>query len=159
MNLPPPLSALPNKSVYGYRFKSSTTINHLLYMDHIKLYAKNEQDIKSLIYLTRVFSSNISMRFGLNNAGLVTFYLTNVRSVLTYASPAWFLLLSDFSKNELEKVQRSATRIVLPHCSYEERLKILELPSLYDFIAILSKTHFITILHNPSLPLFKRLGF
>ena len=42
---------------------------------------------------------------GLNNAELVTFYITNVRSVLTYASPAWFSLLSDFSKNELEKVQ------------------------------------------------------
>ena len=68
--------------------------------------------------------------------------LTN-RSVLTYASPAWFTLLSDFSKKELEKVQRSATRIVLPHCSYEEHLRILELPSLYDFIACLSKTHFI----------------
>ena len=41
----------------------------------------------------------------LNNAGLVTFHITNVRSVLTYASPVWFSLLSDFSKNELEKVQ------------------------------------------------------
>ena len=83
---------------------------------------------------------------GLNNAGQVTCYMTNVSSVLTYASPAWFSLLSDFSKNELEKVQRSAIRIVLPHCSYEERLKILELPYLYNFIACLSKTHFIQIL-------------
>ena len=35
-----PLSALLDKSTYGYRFKSGTTINHLLYMDDIKLYAK-----------------------------------------------------------------------------------------------------------------------
>ena len=35
--------------------------------------------------------------------------------------------------------------------------RILELPVLYDFIACLSKTHFIKILHNPSHPLFKRL--
>ena len=86
----------------------------------------------------------------LNNAGLVTFYITNIRSDLTYASPAWYLILSEFSKNGLEKVQRSATRIVLPHCSYKESLEILKLPSLYDFIACLSKTHFIKILHNPS---------
>ena len=64
---------------------------------------------------------------GLNNAGMATFYITNVRSVLNYPSPAWFSLVSDFSENELEKVQRSAARIVLPHCSYEERLKIFEL--------------------------------
>ena len=38
------LSALLDKSAYGYRFKSGTTINHL-YMDDIKLYAKNKQDI------------------------------------------------------------------------------------------------------------------
>ena len=54
-----------DKSTYGYRFKSGTTFNHLLYMDDIKLYAKNEQDIDSLIHLTRVFSSDIGMKFGL----------------------------------------------------------------------------------------------
>ena len=59
-----PLSALLDKSAYGYRFKGGTTINHLLYMDNNKLYAKNEQDIDSLIHLTRVFSYNIGMTFG-----------------------------------------------------------------------------------------------
>ena len=42
-----PLSALLDKSTYRYRFKSGTTINHLIYMDDIKLYAKNEQNIVS----------------------------------------------------------------------------------------------------------------
>ena len=56
-----PLSAVLDKSTYGYRFKSGNTINHLLYMNYIKLYAKNEQDIDSLIHLTQVFSSNIGM--------------------------------------------------------------------------------------------------
>ena len=64
-----PLSALLDKSTYGYRFKSGTTINHLLYMDDIKLYAKNEQDIDSLIHLTRVFSADIGMTFGLAKCG------------------------------------------------------------------------------------------
>ena len=35
---------------------TGTTINHLLYMDDIKLCAKNVQEIDSLIHLTRVFS-------------------------------------------------------------------------------------------------------
>ena len=63
------LSALLDKSTYGYRFKSGTTINHLLYMDDIKLYAKNEQDIDSLIHLTGVFSFDIGMTFGLAKCG------------------------------------------------------------------------------------------
>ena len=37
-----PLVILLDKSVYGYKFKGGNTINHLLYMDDIKLYAKNE---------------------------------------------------------------------------------------------------------------------
>ena len=38
-------------------------------MDDIKLYAKNEQDIYSLIHFTRVFNSNIGMTFGLSKCG------------------------------------------------------------------------------------------
>ena len=95
----------------------------------------------------------------LNNAGVVPFYFTNARSVLTYASPVWFSPLSDFSKNKLVKVQRSAARIVLPHRSYEESLKILQLLPLYAFIACLSKTYFIKTLHSSSHPLFIRLTF
>ena len=59
------LSALLDKSTYRYKFKSGTTINHLLYMDVIKLYAKNEQDIASLMHLTWVFGTDICMTFGL----------------------------------------------------------------------------------------------
>ena len=35
-------------------------------MDDIKLYAKTEQDIDSLIHLTRIYSKDIRMSFGLN---------------------------------------------------------------------------------------------
>ena len=145
--------------VYGTKILPSNHMKFLgVYIDNrlnFSLHVANVVPMRdSRLFLMRQLKS-----LGLNNAGLVTFYMTNVRSVLTYASPAWFSLLSDFSKNELEKVQRSATRIVLPHCSYEEHLKILELSYLYDFIVCLSKTHFIKILHNPSHPLFKRLVF
>ena len=54
-----------DKSTYGYRFKSGTTINHLLYMDNIKLYAKNEQDIDSLIHLTPMSSYDTKITLGL----------------------------------------------------------------------------------------------
>ena len=46
------LSNLIAKTRYGYKFRSGATINHLMYMDDIKLYAKHEHDIDSLIHLT-----------------------------------------------------------------------------------------------------------
>lgn len=64
-----PLSELLDNSEYGYKFSSGTKINHLLYMDDIKLYAKNQRDIDSLIHLTRVFSNDIGMTFGLEKCG------------------------------------------------------------------------------------------
>ena len=51
-----------------YRFKNGTTINHL-YMDDIKLHARNEQGIDSLIHLTQVFSSEIGRKLGLAKCG------------------------------------------------------------------------------------------
>ena len=82
-----PLSALLDKSTYGYRFKSGTTINHLLYMDDIKLYAKNEQDIDSLIHLTRVFSSDIGMTFGLAKCGRLIVNRGKVKSTCGISLP------------------------------------------------------------------------
>ena len=65
------MSALLNKIAYGYRLKNGTTINPFLYMDDIKLhvYAKNEKDINSLIYFTRVFSPDIDITVGLAKCG------------------------------------------------------------------------------------------
>ena len=68
-----PLSDIIKKSEYGYKFKNGTKINHLFYMDDIKLYGKSEREIDSLINLTRIFSDDIGMSFGLDKCGrLVT---------------------------------------------------------------------------------------
>ena len=68
-----PLSDIIKKSDYGYKFKNGTKINHLFYMDDIKLYGKSEREIDSLINLTRIFSDDIGMSFGLDKCGrLVT---------------------------------------------------------------------------------------
>ena len=81
-----PLSALMDNSTYGYRFKSGITINHLLYMDDIKLYAKNEQDIDSLIHLT-LFSSDIGMTFGLTKCGRLIVNRGKVKSTCGISLP------------------------------------------------------------------------
>ncbi|TWW76590.1 hypothetical protein D4764_13G0012520 [Takifugu flavidus] len=60
-NTTKPIAQIITKNGYGYQFQSGTTINHLLYMDDIKLYAKNKRDIDSLINLTSIYSKDIGM--------------------------------------------------------------------------------------------------
>ena len=64
-----PLSQIITKTGYGYQFRSGVTISHLLYMDDIKLYARNEREIDSLIHTTRIYSNDIGMSFGLDKCG------------------------------------------------------------------------------------------
>ena len=55
---------------------------------------------------------------------------------------------------KLEKVQHAATRVMLPHLHYEERLQILGIPTLQKFLLDISETHFdeiagdVSHLHN-----------
>ena len=39
--------------------------NHLMFMDDLKLYAKSEQGLESLVHTVRVFSEDIGMDFGI----------------------------------------------------------------------------------------------
>ena len=51
----------------GYRLKhdnNETTISHLIYMDDIKLYSRNNKEMKTLIDTTTEFSEDIHMHFG-----------------------------------------------------------------------------------------------
>ena len=114
-----PLSVMLDKSTYEYRFKSGTTINHLLYMDNIKLYAKNEQDIESLIHLTRVFSSNIGITFGRANCGRLMVNRCKVKTMSEISLPEgqinnidesykYLGILQSFGRND-EEVRCKAT--------------------------------------------------
>ena len=57
------------KCTAGYKLsKSQEKINHLMYMDDIKLFAKNEKELETLIHAVRIYSQNIRMKFGIKNA-------------------------------------------------------------------------------------------
>ena len=57
----------------------------------------------------------------MNAEGLKTFCCSNIRSLLSYAAPAWFTLLGDTDSCGLQKVQRTAMRVILPDQEYEDR--------------------------------------
>ena len=89
---------------------------HLLYMDDIKLYAKNEQDTDSLIHLTRVFSSDIGMTFGLAKCGRLIVNRGKVKSTCGISLPEgqidesykYLGILQSFGNND-EEVRCKAT--------------------------------------------------
>ena len=61
-----PLNHILPKCTAGYKLiKSQKKINHLIYMDEIKLFAKNEKELETLIQTVRIYSQNIGMEFGI----------------------------------------------------------------------------------------------
>ena len=57
-----PMSLVLRKVKMSYSLgKDSGTINHLLFMDDLKLYAMSESQIDSLIQTVRIFSGDINM--------------------------------------------------------------------------------------------------
>src|SRR6185436_15423074 len=62
-----PLSVNLRKTCLGYQTsKEAQRISHLLYMDDLKLYGKTSTELQSLLNTVRIYSSDISMEFGID---------------------------------------------------------------------------------------------
>ena len=63
-----PLSWLINRTGLGYKIgkgkEKNNVISHLLLMDDLKLYASNDNQLKTLLETVKTFSKNIGMAFG-----------------------------------------------------------------------------------------------
>lgn len=57
----PPLRGVIDKTDYGHQVEQSSATFFFLYTDGIKLCAKSERDIDSLIHTTRICSNDIEM--------------------------------------------------------------------------------------------------
>ena len=56
----------------GYSLgKNQPKLNHLLYMDDLKLFGQSERDIESLVNAAHRFSCDIGMRFGIEKCGVI----------------------------------------------------------------------------------------
>ena len=61
-----PLNHILRKCSVGYKLsRLQEKINHLIYMDDIKLFAKNEKELETLIHAVRIYSQDIGMEFGI----------------------------------------------------------------------------------------------
>ena len=68
-----PLSLILGKIKFYYEFADKKTwINHLLIMDHLKLFKKSNDQIDSLVNTVHTFSEDIGMEFGIRKCGFST---------------------------------------------------------------------------------------
>ena len=61
-------------------------LNHLFYMDDLKLYAKNDEQLEGLLHTVKMFSDDINMQFMLDKCAKATFKrgkLTETSSIET----------------------------------------------------------------------------
>ena len=68
-----PLSKELQKTGYGYKLDDQTTINHLFYVDDLKLYGRNDSQMNGLLKTVKMFSDDIHMEFGLDKCAKATF--------------------------------------------------------------------------------------
>jgi len=62
-----PLSGILNSTNKGFLLeKNGLKLNHLLYLDDLKLFAKSKDELECLLNVVKLFSSSICMTFGLN---------------------------------------------------------------------------------------------
>ena len=67
-----PMTLILRKVKAGYELgKESLSINHLLFMDDLKVYGKNETELETLLNSVRIFSNDICMEFGINKCGIL----------------------------------------------------------------------------------------
>lgn len=68
-----PLSSELNSTGFGYNVhKNASNINHLFYMDDLKLYSKTEQQLEGALHVVKKFSDDINMKFGLSKCAKAT---------------------------------------------------------------------------------------
>ena len=67
-----PLNHILRKCTDGYKLsRSQEKVNHLIYMDDIKLFAKNEKELETLIHAVRIYSQDIGMEFDIEKCAML----------------------------------------------------------------------------------------
>ena len=67
-----PPNHILRKCTAGYKHsKSQEKINHLMYMDDIELFTKNEKEQETLIHTVRIYSQDIGMEYGIEKCAIL----------------------------------------------------------------------------------------
>ena len=67
-----PLNHILRKCTAGYKLsRSQEKINHVMYMDDIKLFSKNKKELETLKHAVRIYSQGIGMEFGVEKCTML----------------------------------------------------------------------------------------
>ena len=67
-----PLNHILRKCTSRYKLsRSQEKINHLMFMDDIKLFAKNGKELETLIHAVRIYSQDIGMEYGIEKCAML----------------------------------------------------------------------------------------
>ena len=66
-----PLSQILRKLKSGYILKNGEKLNHFLFIDDLKIFAKSEREINGLISTVQILSNDIGMEFGIKKFGVL----------------------------------------------------------------------------------------
>ena len=84
-----PLTLLLRKEKIGiYYSEINEFINHLLFMDDLKLYAQSERTLAELVGVVEKFSRDIGMKFGIEKCACITIKNGNVSKALGIELPS-----------------------------------------------------------------------
>ena len=84
-----PLTVMLHKVKAGYEMSGKVKINHLLYMDDLKLYGKNKEQIESLVNTVQLLSDNIGMKFGVAKCDMLVLKRGKVVESEGIVMPSW----------------------------------------------------------------------
>ena len=74
---------------YSINTKIAAPLNHLLFMDDLKIYAETDQKLNQLIEAVREFSSDIKMEFGLDKCSKCTIKKGKKNSSRKHTDRGW----------------------------------------------------------------------
>ena len=67
-----PLNHILKKCTAGYKLgRSQEKVNHLMYMDDIKRFAKDKKELETLIHTVKIYSRDIGIEFGIEKCAML----------------------------------------------------------------------------------------
>ena len=115
-----PLAVVKSVKLLGVKLT-----NNLLWNEYINDIIKKAS--KRLYFLMILKRANVLLK------DLVLFYITCIRSILTYAIPVFFDGLPNYLKIELEHVQKWAFSIIYPNIPNLQALQEANIPTIVDY--------------------------
>ena len=92
-----PLSLILTKVKAAYEFsESKEKINHLLFMDDLKLYSQSERGLDSLLQTVCVFSADIGMKFGIEKCAMLVMQKGKIVNSVGIALPNTLEIFRNF---------------------------------------------------------------